>query len=109
MFSEQKHNTVVAVINQIGTSKCQRKYRFAEAYPKIKVLGSGASMMRLPASCKERGVIAAMWQRETRSVEREEITDDLATIEAGEALKPDVVVTSRRDSRNCARRQIADP
>jgi glyoxylase-like metal-dependent hydrolase (beta-lactamase superfamily II) len=96
MFAEQKHTTVVAVINSHWRlDHVSGNIGLRKAYPEIMVYGSGAINDALTgflakSADSSRQMLAT---GKLDPVEREEITTDLATIAAGEALKPDVVLS----------------
>jgi glyoxylase-like metal-dependent hydrolase (beta-lactamase superfamily II) len=96
MFAEQKHTTIVAVINSHWhLDHVSGNIGLRKAYPGIKVYGSGAINDALTGflakSAESSRQMLAMGKLDP--VERDEITTDLATIEAGEALKPDVILS----------------
>ena len=97
MFAEQKYTTIVAVINSHWhLDHVSGNIGLRKAYPGIKVYGSGAINDAL------RGFLAKSAESSRQMlatgkldpVERDEIKTDLATIDAGEALKPDVVLSN---------------
>ncbi len=97
LFAEQKHTTIVAVINSHWhLDHVSGNIGLRKAYPRIKVYGSGAINDALggflaKSAESSRQMLAT---EKLNPVEREEIKTDLATIEAGEALKPDVVLSN---------------
>jgi glyoxylase-like metal-dependent hydrolase (beta-lactamase superfamily II) len=96
LFAEQKHTAIIAVINSHWhLDHVSGNIGLRNVYPGIKVYGSGAiddALTGFLAKSAEssRQMLAT---GKLDPVEREEIATDLATIEAGEALKPDVVLT----------------
>ena len=95
VFAEQKHRPIVAVINSHWhLDHVSGNVGLRKAYPGIKVYGSGAindalSEFLAKSAESSRQMLAT---EKLDPVQREEIATDLATIEAGEALKPDVVL-----------------
>ena len=95
LFAEQKHAAIVAVINSHWhLDHVSGNIGLRKAYPGIKVYGSGAiddALTGFLAKSAEssRQMLAT---GNLDPVQREEIATDLATIEAGEALKPDVIL-----------------
>src|SRR5258705_3542114 len=95
-FAEQEHTTIVAVINSHWhLDHVSGNIGLRKAYPEIKVYGSGAINDALTGFLAK----SAESSRQTLAtgkldpVERDEIATDLTTIEAGEALKPEVVLS----------------
>jgi glyoxylase-like metal-dependent hydrolase (beta-lactamase superfamily II) len=94
-FAEQKHRPIVAVINSHWhLDHVSGNVGLRKAYPGIKVYGSGAindalSGFLAKSAESSRQMLAT---EKLDPLQREEIATDLATIEAGEALKPDVVL-----------------
>jgi len=95
LFAEQKHRPIVAVINSHWhLDHVSGNVGLRKAYPGIKVYGSGAindalSGFLAKSAESSRQMLAT---EKLDPLQREEIATDLATIEAGEALKPDVVL-----------------
>jgi glyoxylase-like metal-dependent hydrolase (beta-lactamase superfamily II) len=96
LFAEQKHSPIVAVINSHWhLDHVSGNAGLRKAYPGIKVYGSGAindALTGFLAKSAEssRQMLAT---EKLDPVQREEIGNDLTTIEAGEALKPDVILS----------------
>jgi glyoxylase-like metal-dependent hydrolase (beta-lactamase superfamily II) len=96
LFAEQKHRPIVAVINSHWhLDHVSGNVGLRKAYPGIKVYGSGAindalSGFLAKSAESSRQMLAT---EKLDPLQREEIATDLATIEAGEALKPDVVLS----------------
>ena len=96
MFAEQKHTTIVAVINSHWhLDHVSGNIGLRKAYPEIKVYGSGAikDALRGFLAKNAESSLQMLATGKLDSAEREEITTDLATIAAGDALKPDVVLS----------------
>jgi glyoxylase-like metal-dependent hydrolase (beta-lactamase superfamily II) len=96
LFAEKKHTMIVAVINSHWhLDHVSGNIGLRKAYPGIKVYGSGAiddalgGFLAKSAESSRRTLAAGKLD----PVERDEIETDLATIEAGEALKPDVILS----------------
>jgi glyoxylase-like metal-dependent hydrolase (beta-lactamase superfamily II) len=97
LFAEQKHATIVAVINSHWhLDHVSGNIGLRKAYPAIKVYGSGAINDALKGflakSAESSRQMLATGKLDP--IERDEVKTDLATIEAGEALKPDVVLSN---------------
>jgi glyoxylase-like metal-dependent hydrolase (beta-lactamase superfamily II) len=96
MFAEQKHTTIVAVINSHWhLDHVSGNIGLRKAYPGVKVYGSGAIDDALggflaKSAESSRQMLAT---GKLDPVARDEIKTDLATIEAGKALKPDVILS----------------
>ena len=95
MFAQQRHVPIVAVINtHWHLDHVSGNIGLRKAYPGAKVYGSDAideALMGFLAKSAEsaREVLAT---GKLEPVERDEMATDLATIEAGNGLKPDVVL-----------------
>jgi glyoxylase-like metal-dependent hydrolase (beta-lactamase superfamily II) len=95
-FAAEKHTPIVAVINSHWhLDHVSGNIGLRKAYPAMKVYGSGAineALVGFLAKGAEssRKMIAT---EKLDPVAREEIATDLATIDAGDALKPDVVLS----------------
>jgi glyoxylase-like metal-dependent hydrolase (beta-lactamase superfamily II) len=95
LFAEQKHAAIVAVINSHWhLDHVSGNIGLRKAYPGIKVYGSGAIDDALTGFLAKSAESSRQMLATGRldPVQREEIATDLATIEAGEALKPDVIL-----------------
>ena len=96
LFAEQKHRPILAVINSHWhLDHVSGNVGLRKAYPGIKVYGSGAindALTGFLAKSAEssRQMLAT---EKLDPLQREEIATDLTTIEAGAALKPDVVLS----------------
>jgi glyoxylase-like metal-dependent hydrolase (beta-lactamase superfamily II) len=96
MFAGQKHTAIVAVINSHWhLDHVSGNIGLRRTYPGIKVYGSGAINDALTGflakSAESSRQMLATGKLDP--VERDQITTDLTTIEAGDALKPDVVLS----------------
>jgi glyoxylase-like metal-dependent hydrolase (beta-lactamase superfamily II) len=95
-FAAEKHAPIVAVINSHWhLDHVSGNLGLRKAYPGVKVYASGAINEALPgflarSAESSRKLLAT---EKLDPVEREEIVTDLATIDAGERLKPDVVLS----------------
>jgi glyoxylase-like metal-dependent hydrolase (beta-lactamase superfamily II) len=94
-FAEQRHATIVAVINSHWhLDHVSGNIGLRKAYPGIKVYGSGAINNALTGFLAKNAESSRQMLATGKldPVERDEMTTDLATIDAGEALKPDVTI-----------------
>jgi glyoxylase-like metal-dependent hydrolase (beta-lactamase superfamily II) len=95
-FAAEKHTSIVAVINtHWHLDHVSGNIGLRKAYPAMKVYGSGAINEAL-AGFLAKGSESSRKMLATEKLDpvtREEISTDLATIDAGDALKPDVVLS----------------
>ena len=95
-FAAEKHAPIVAVINSHWhLDHVSGNIGLRKTYPAMKVYGSGAINEAL-AGFLAKGAESSRKMLATEKLDpvtREEISTDLATIDAGEALKPDVVLS----------------
>jgi glyoxylase-like metal-dependent hydrolase (beta-lactamase superfamily II) len=93
-FAEKKNTAIVAVINSHRhLDHVSGNIGLRQAYPGIKVYASGA-INDAPTGFLAKSAESSRQMLATGKldpVERDEITTDLATIDGGEALKPDVI------------------
>lgn len=95
-FAEEKDAPVVAVINSHWhLDHVSGNIGLRKAYPAMKIYGSGAISEAL-SGFLAKGAESSRKMLATEKLDpvtREEISTDLATIDAGDALKPDVVLS----------------
>jgi glyoxylase-like metal-dependent hydrolase (beta-lactamase superfamily II) len=96
MFAEQRHTPIVAVINtHWHLDHVSGNIGLRKTYPELKVYGSDAideALMGFLAKSAE-SARQTLATGKLDPVERDEMSTDLATIEAGKGLKPDVVLS----------------
>ncbi|MCU1247831.1 MAG: hypothetical protein JWQ49_860 [Edaphobacter sp.] len=95
-FAEKKNTAIVAVINSHRhLDHVSGNIELRQAYPGIKVYASGAINDALTGFLAKNAESSRQMLATGKldPVERDEITTDLATIDAGEALKPDVILS----------------
>jgi glyoxylase-like metal-dependent hydrolase (beta-lactamase superfamily II) len=96
LFAEQKRLPIVAVINSHWhLDHISGNVGLRKAYPGLKVYGSGAINDALTGFLAKSAESSrqTLPKEKLDPVQREEITTDLRTIEAGDALKPDVILS----------------
>src|SRR5207249_763196 len=95
IFAEQRHTPIVAVINSHWhLDHVSGNIELRKAYPGMKVYGSDAidEALRGFLAKSAESLRRMLATEKLNPVERDEMATDLATIEAGDGLKPDVVL-----------------